>query len=718
MKNILFMSLLVLLIFGSQSCGNNGFKEEKEIEPFQPPISYEKAIARADSIVQIMTIEEKIEMIGGHDIFFTKGYEKYGIPSLRFSDATQGISLDDYKDHLPNSVAFPAPILLTSTWNRELAKEYAKSVGEEAKAGGIAVLLGPGLNMYRISQCGRNFEYFGEDPFLTARMIENYVLGLQSTGTSATLKHFIANNSDFRRRTSNSVVGERALHEIYMPGFEAGINAGAMAVMTSYNQVNGEYAAQSQYVIKKLLRGDLGFKWLVMSDWLSIWNAEKAIKSGLDLYMLGETEDGVYIEEDHEEYLRQEAPKLLKEGKIQEADINRMVKKLIATAFAMEYDKYPVEDKSLLSKYSEHVKTAIETAREGIVLLKNDNNILPIKPGKKELILVTGEKVDELATGGGSAYVEGFNKVTLLDALKDHYGENVRYVMKPSDEEIKSASKIIYSAYTFAKEGSDVQFDLPGSLNDEIIRTADLNNNTVVVMYTGSGKNMTPWNDKVEGIIYCWYPGQAGNKALAEIVAGVTNPSGKLPITIEKKFEDSPGYPYMPEGEELYTGWEKDFDMDHPIHNVYYKEGIFTGYRWYEDKNIEPLYPFGFGLSYSTFEYSDLATNAETYAIDDDVLVKVDVSNTSNTDGKEIVELYVRDIESSVARPLKELKDFTKIDLKGGEKKTVYFTLKYRDFAFWDEGNSSWKVEPGDFDILIGSSSDNIKLHRKISLQD
>jgi beta-glucosidase len=279
MKKVFTLFVFVILLSGCQSSFDNEFEKETPFNPFQPPVPHETALAKADSIIKLMTLEEKIEMIGGHNIFFTKGYEKYGIPSIRFSDATQGISLVDFKDHLEKSVAFPAPLALTSTWNTELASLYAKSVGEECRAGGIAVLLGPGMNMYRISQCGRNFEYFGEDPFLTARMIENYVVALQNTGVIATLKHFVANNSDFRRRTSNSIVSERALHEIYMTAFEAGINAGAMAVMTSYNQVNGEYAAHSQYVINKLLRNDLGFKWLVMSDWLSIWDAEKVLKN-------------------------------------------------------------------------------------------------------------------------------------------------------------------------------------------------------------------------------------------------------------------------------------------------------------------------------------------------------------------------------------------------------------------------------------------------------
>lgn len=703
---------MAVCLFGA--CQSDGFQKEAPFEPFKPPVSYEKAMAEAEKILRQMSLEEKIAMIGGYNVFFTKGYEKYGLPSIRFADATQGVSLVDDNSHLEKSVAFPAPIALASTWNTDLARIYAKSIGEECRAGGIATLLGPGMNMYRISQCGRNFEYFGEDPFLAARLIENYVVGLQSTGTMATLKHFIANNSDFRRRTSNSVVSERALREIYAPAFEAGIDAGAMAVMTSYNQVNGEYAAQSQYVIGKLLRQDLGFKWLVMSDWLSIWDAEKALTSGLDLDMPGETEDGIYSEDDHEEYLRREAPGLVKSGKVTEADIDPMVKNILATIIAMGLTERPVKDTSYLENYDQHIEVALESAREGIVLLKNENQILPLHPGPDDVILVTGAKVDELATGGGAAYVDGFDHVTLLDAMQSRFGDQVRYVKNPSDQQITGAAVVIFSAYTYDKEGSDIPFDLRDKTNHDIERIAKLNANTVVVMYTGGGKNMSPWNSDVAAIIYSWYPGQVGNTALADILAGVTNPSGKLPITIERDFMDSPGYPYLPEGEELYTGWELDFDMDHPVHDVIYREGVFTGYRWYESRDVEPLYAFGHGLSYSTFEYSNLMTNTRQYSVGEDVLVKVDITNTGNIAGKEIVQLYIKDSEAGVERPLKELKDFRKVHLQAGEKKTVYFTLKKRDFAYWDERISHWKVEPGEFEILIGSSSANI--HERVSI--
>jgi beta-glucosidase len=716
MKKLIIWSIILFMFNACQNTGNRDFKSEKKFQPFKPPVSYEVAMEKADSIVKLMTLDEKIEMIGGHNIFFTKGYDKYGIPSIRFSDATQGISLVDFKDHLEKSVAFPAPILLTSTWNTELARDYARSVGEECRAGGIAVLLGPGMNMYRISQCGRNFEYFGEDPFLAARMIENYVVALQNTGTIATLKHFVANNSDFRRRTSNSVVSERALHEIYMPAFEAGINAGAMAVMTSYNQVNGEYAAHSQYVIKKLLRGDLGFKWLVMSDWLSIWDAEKAIKSGLDLDMPGETEDGIYDEDDPAEYLRQKAAKLIKSEKVDESDIDQMVKNLIATIIAMELDKRDLKDTSYLRNYNQHVEVALQTAREGIVLLKNDNRVLPFRANEDDEILVMGDYAESLAIGSGAAYVDGFDQRTLMQALKAQFGKHVRFKSNPNGEEIKDAALVIYTAGTKDSEGSDIPFDLPGKLNENILRVSKLNLNTVVVMYSGGGRNMSAWHDKVAAILYCWYPGQVGNQAVAEIIAGETNPSGKLPITIERDFKDSPGYPYLPEGEALYTGWEYDMDMDYSVYDIRYKEGVFAGYRWYEHKNIKPLFAFGHGLSYSTFEYANLKTDAQRYKTGKDVIVSMEIRNISQYDGKEIIQVYVRDLESTVERPLKELKDFRKTHLKAGERRTVYFTLNKRDFAFWDETTSSWQVEPGKFEIMVGCSSAENKLNTIITL--
>ncbi|MDF1547529.1 MAG: glycoside hydrolase family 3 C-terminal domain-containing protein [Bacteroidales bacterium] len=710
MKNLIILLLIFMTVNSCKDIESGEFKSEEKFEAFKPPIAYEDARKTAEGIIAQMNLEEKISMIGGYNMFFTKGFEKFNIPSLYFSDATQGVHIRaNLDDQLEKSVAFPCPLALSSTWNPGLAKEYAKSIGEECRAGEIAVLLGPGMNIYRISQNGRNFEYFGEDPYLAARMIENYVVGMQSTGTISTLKHFITNNTDYRRRTSNSVVDKRTLHEIYLPAFEAGINAGAMAVMTSYNMVNGEYAGQSKEVITGLLRNDLGFKWLVMSDWWSVWDAEKVIKSGLDLDMPGEPQDWMPENTRKEEfYLRNMAKPLIEEGKVTEQDIDRMVLNILTTEISMGLLERPVKDSSYFEKFDQHIGVALNTARESMVLLKN-NGLLPIDPVKAAKILLTGRYVNEIPRGGGSAEVIGYDDVTMLAALKNVYGDNITYVEKPSDEQIKKASHVILSIGTFDSEGNDKSFDFPDSVNQAVERITSTNKNTIVVVSSGSGMNMTAWNDKAAGLIYSWYPGQVGFKALAEIIAGITNPSGKLPITIEKSFSDSPGYPYIPEGEELYVGWEPDMEIAHPVNDIVYDEGVMVGYRWYESKKIEPLYAFGHGLSYTNFEYTNLQISAKSIQTNQPLNLKIDIQNTGTVEGMEIVQVYVRDIESSVVRPLKELKDFKKIKLAAGEKQTVYFTLADRDFAFWDINSNTWKIEPGKFEILVGKASDNIQ---------
>lgn len=705
--------LCVMSILTSCNMQNSNLPVAKNepLIPFVPPVSFNEAAKRADSIVKSMTIEERIDMIGGHNFFFINGCEKANLPRLYLSDATQGVHLrKDLDAQLEKSVAMPCPIMLTSTWNRKLAEQYAKSVGEECRAGDIAVLLGPGMNIYRISQNGRNFEYFGEDPFLASRMIENYVVGVQSTGTIATLKHFLCNNTDHRRRTSNSIVSDRALHEIYLPAFKAGVDAGAMAVMTSYNQINGEWAAQSDFAVNKLLRTDLGFKWLVMSDWWSIWNPEKAMKSGLDLDMPGEGDlKWSLFDKYGDSFLRSNAARLLKEGKVGEDDINRMATNIIATELAMQLDKRPIKDESYLKNFKQHEDVALQTAREGIVLLKNSNNILPLnKPEMK--ILVTGYFADARMSGGGSADVEGYDWVSIVRGLRNRFGEQVTYNQSPTDVEIKSADVVIFSLGTQDSEAWDKSFDLPQEMDARVKEIATINPNLVVVINSGSGINMSSWNDKVAAILHCWYPGQLGNKALAEILAGDVNPSGKLPITIEKKFEDSPGYPYMPEGEKHATDWDVDSNLNFPIYDINYKEGVFVGYRWYESKNIEPLYPFGYGLSYTTFDYSDLKLSKKELSKGETLKVKFVLENTGKVAGAEIAQLYIQDEQASVERPVKELKDFIKVELRPGEKVLVQLKISEEDLSFYDEKTSKWVAEPGKFNVMIGSSSKEILL--------
>ena len=388
---------------------NNMDAQTMKAESFQP-LSYEQASEKADSVLALMTLDEKIAYIGGDRSFFLRSIPRLNLSEVYMSDATQGVHIRDRfintdLSHymLEKSTAFPCPLLLAATWNTELSHAYAQAVGEECRKGNIGFLLGPGMNSYRVSQCGRNFEYFGEDPYLRSRMIENYVMGLQSTGTIATLKHFVANNEEYYRRKSNSIVDERTLHEIYLPPFKAGIDAGARAVMTSYNQLNGSWCGQSSYVIDTLLRNELKFKWLVMTDWWSVYDGKKAIKSGQNLEMPAAQ-------------ATKNAKQMLDNGTITIADIDRMVKSILRTYFSMRLDepKNRVPDPTM---YKRHEQVALQTAREGIVLLKNDNGILPLKNNVKN-ILVTGDFVDKNAAGGGSAEVAGYNQRLLIDELK------------------------------------------------------------------------------------------------------------------------------------------------------------------------------------------------------------------------------------------------------------------------------------------------------------
>ena len=683
----------------------------KAFEPYTPPVSYETAIARADEIVKSMTIEERIEMIGGYNFFFIHGVESANLPQLYLSDATQGVHLrKELDDQLEKSVAMPCPIMLASSWDRELAHDFARCIGEECRAGDIAVLLGPGMNLYRVSQNGRNFEYFGEDPYLAARMIENYVVGVQSTGTIATLKHFIANNTDFRRRTSNSVISDRALHELYMPAFKAGVDAGALAVMTSYNQTNGEWCGQSKEVITGLLREDLGFRWLVMSDWWSVWDPEKAIHSGLDLDMPGEGDMArILFARFGDSFLRSNTKRLLDEGKVAEEEVNRMVRHIVATELAMELDKRPVKDTSLLNKFPEHETIALKTAREGIVLLKNDDHTLPIRDRSLK-ILATGDIMQLRMSGGGSADVEGYDWVNMFDALKKEFGDQISYVSEPDELELKDADLVICATGTHDSEGWDKPFNLPEAEEQRLQRIAAINPTTVVIINSGSGVKMTGWNDQAAAIVYSWYPGQLGNVALAEILSGKVCPSGKLPISIERRFEDSPGYPYIPKGEAFYEDWSVDSNMTLDVYDVPYDEGVFIGYRWYESKKIAPLYAFGHGLSYTSFRYSDLQLSASQMSKGQTLKVSFTLENTGEIEGAEIAQLYIQDVEASVARPPKELKDFIRVNLKPGEVKRIELEVTEADLSFFDETANQWLAEPGAFQVMIAASSDDVRL--------
>lgn len=677
---------------------------------FKPQIPLKEADKKAQILLNKMTLEEKLQLISGHNIFYIKGFEKLGIPQLYMADATGGIHLrKEQNQDLDKSVAFPAPVALAATWNKTLAYDMAQAIGEECRVGNVAVLLGPGMNIYRMSQNGRNFEYFGEDPFLAARIVENYVVGLQNTGTMATLKHFVCNNNEHHRRLTNAIVDERALHEIYTPAFKAGIDAGAMAVMTSYNMVNGEYAGQSPEIVNKLLRQKLGFKGLVMSDWWSVYDARKVVSSGLDLEMPGDAYGWIDTLTTPYVYLRKKLPELIKSKQVDVKDVDRMAKSILRTSISMGFYNRPIQDKSFASNFEKHESVALEIARQSVTLLKNETNILPLGAMKGKKILLTGANASEYVYGHGAAEVEGYDQRTLLDAMIQVFGSSVSYRSKASDNELKNANVIVYNTGVFETESTDRPFEMPEEIVKDILQKATINPNIVVVINAGGGVKMSPWINAVKGLIYAYYPGQNGNIAVAEILKGDVNPSGKLPFTIEKKFEDSPAFGYMPANETFYKQWSQDNDFTFPKYDINYKESIFVGYRWYEKKKIEPQFPFGFGLSYTSFEYSKLVL-ASSFKKGEPLKVTFTVTNTGKKDGFETVQLYVQDVVSSLERPLKELKAFEKVFLKAGTSQQIVLTLQQPDFSFYSPQKSAWINESGEFILHIGSSSADIRL--------
>lgn len=674
-------------------------------------VDWDTAYKLADSKLQELSISEKLQFTRGYSNFYFFGLPDKGIPPLYLSDATQGVHI---RTNLPDttlvkqlkrSIAFPCPIMLTATFNPVLAHDYAEAVGEECRAGGIEVLLGPGVNITKNSQCGRNFEYMGEDPYLSAVIASNYVKGIQSTGTAACLKHFICNETEFYRRRSNSVVDERALHEIYLAPFKAGIDAGAAYVMTSYNKVNGEWAGQSDYVIKKLLRGDLGFKGCVMSDWSSVYDTEKMVKSGQNTEMPGR------------KAMIQDVIKLLQKGKLTVADIDSMIRPVLATGYAYglyDRDKYKPE---LLGNFDSHVRVAGNVASEGVVMLKN-NGVLPLQQGKK--VLLTGKWFDcdprasVLHHPSASAEVEGYDHVSLADALGNLLGANLTVSENPTDEELKSADVVIVSTGTIDVESFERPFALPKDEEGFIKRTVKGNPNTIVLVFSGSGIRMTGWNDDAAALIYGWYPGQCGMTAIADILTGRANPSGKLPLTIEREFKDSPAKNTMPQGAQFYNLAPRCYNeaLITP-YNVYYKESVLVGYRWYDTKGIKPLYPFGFGLSYTTFELTKPAAKVDKNG---KIRLTVTVKNTGSMTGAEVVQIYAGEDSPTVLRPQKELKAFDKVQLAPGEKKTVTFEIDKQQLAFWNDETHAWQLNPGDYTVSIGTSSADIAHRLHITL--
>ncbi|MFB6646996.1 glycoside hydrolase family 3 C-terminal domain-containing protein [Bacillus toyonensis] len=662
-------------------------------------------------IISEMTLEEKASLCSGLDFWNTKGIERLGIPSIMVTDGPHGLRKQaEGADHLGiyNSIpstCFPSAVGLASTWNKDLIHEVGVALGEECQAEHVGVLLGPGANIKRSPLCGRNFEYFSEDPYLSSQMAINHVKGVQSQGIGTSLKHFAANNQEHRRMSVDAIVDERTLREIYLASFEDVIKeAQPWTVMSAYNKVNGEYASENNYLLHDILKDEWGFEGFVVSDWGAVNERVASLANGLELEMPSSFGIG-----------EKKIIDAINCGELSVKKLNQAVERLLYIIFKAYENQL---ENATYSKDTHH-QLAREVASESMVMLQNEDSILPLK--KEGTVAVIGEFAKQPRyQGGGSSHINPTKLESIFEELEMVSGEKTNilfaqgYDLASDDVDenlINEAKKIAESADTavlfvglpdrYESEGFDRKhLQMPENHVQLIEAIAEVQSNIVVVLSNGAPIEM-PWIGKVKGILEGYLGGQALGGAIADLLFGDANPSGKLAETFPEVLSDNPSYLNFPgEGDK-----------------VEYKEGVFVGYRYYDAKNIEPLFPFGFGLSYTNFEYSKLSISKNEIKDTDTVSVLVNVKNAGSIAGKEIVQLYIKDVESSMIRPEKELKGFEKVELQPGEEKTVSFTLNNRSFAYYNVELKDWHVETGEFEILVGKSSREIVLQDNIFVQ-
>lgn len=654
-------------------------------------------------LVSQMTLEEKAGMCSGADFWHLKGVERLGIPSVMVTDGPHGLRKQDQSgDHLGindsvKAVCFPTASALACSFDRDLLFELGKALGEECQAEDVSVILGPGANIKRSPLCGRNFEYFSEDPYLSSEMAASHISGVQSQNVGTSLKHFAANNQEHRRMTASSEVDERTLREIYLASFEGAVKKGRpWTVMCSYNRINGVYASENHRLLTEILRDEWGFDGYVVSDWGAVNDRVEGLKAGLDLEMpsSGGVNDALIV-------------KAVKEGKLDEKTLDKAVERILTIIF-----RY-VENKKNINSYDKkaHHELARKISSECMVLLKNDG-ILSLK--KKSKIAFIGKfAASPRYQGGGSSHINSFMVSNALESASGiaeiSYAKGYETAEDIIDENlIKEAVDVAKAAEVavifaglpdkFESEGYDREhMSMPNCQNKLIDEICKVQPNTVVVLHNGSPVEM-PWIDKVKAVLEVYLGGQAVGEATVDVLFGDKNPCGKLAESFPKRLEDNPSY--------LFFKGEKD--------KVEYREGVFVGYRYYDKKNIDVLFPFGHGLSYTTFEYSDLKLNRKEMLDTETLSVSVKVKNTGKVAGKEIVQLYVKNAKSIAIRPEKELKGFKKIELAPGEEKTVSFVLDKRAFAYYNTEISDWHVPTGTYQILIGKSSRDIVLSEDV----
>ena len=813
----------------------------------QPQASSPEIEARVNSLLAKLTLEEKIDLIGGVDGFYVRASEKIGLPRLKMADGPVGV-----RNYGPSTVF--GGIGLAAAWDPELASRIGATIGQDARARGVYFMLGPGVNIYRAPLNGRNFEYFGEDPFLSARTAVAYITGMQSQGVSATIKHFMGNNSEFDRHNTDSIIDERTMREIYLPVFEAAVKeAHVGAIMDSYNLTNGQHMTQNGPLNNDLVKKEWGFSGIIMSDWDATYDAVAAANGGLDLEM----PSGKFMN-------RQSLLPAIKAGTVREATIDDKVRRILRTAIQFGWLDHDQTDSAMPLLNPAGKQTTLEAARAGMVLLKNDRNILPLEKGHIKSIAVIGpDAYPAQPAGGGSADAKSFTPVSFLEGISNYLGDSAKVYYAPGiptldemarqtqfttdaaggkkglkmeifdnvnltgppamvrDEQhvhyeparegdvtnnnisirwtgfftpsvpgqylafvqgpgesggyrlyidkklvldnwtqwyafvgevpvtlaagpheiemdyraervwgkavanlgiVRPETLVSAEAKTLAAradaviiaagfnpesegESGDRMFRLPPAQDELINQIAEVSKNTIVVVTSGGGVDMAPWVDHIPALLEAWYPGQQGGDALAQILFGEFNPSGRLPISIERRWEDNASHDsYYPK-----AGSKK----------VEYSEKIFIGYRHFDKSSTKPLFPFGYGLSYTSFAYKNLMItplSQNQQDTDQQVTLTFDVTNTGARAGADIAEIFVGDHHAPVPRPVKELKGFAKVNLAPGETKTVTVKLDRRAFSYFDVNQHVWTLAPGDFDLFVARSAADIELTGKVAL--
>ena len=658
-------------------------------------------------LVAKMTLEEKAAMCSGADFWHTEAVERLGIPAMMVSDGPHGLRKQDQAaDNLGvndsiKAVCFPAGCGTAASFNRELITRMGEALGEECQAEGVGVILGPAVNIKRSPLCGRNFEYYSEDPYVASEMAGALIAGVQSKNVGTSIKHFFANNQEHRRMSSSSEIDERTMREIYLAAFEGAVKKQKpWTVMCSYNKINGVYGAENRWSLTDVLRGEWGFDGFVVSDWGAVNDRVPDLEAGLDLEMpsSGGVNDRLIVE-------------AVKDCRLKEEVLDEAVERILNIVYRFEENR----DKTAVFDRDKDHELAKKVAEETCVLLKNEDSVLPLQE-KAKIAFIGKYAAKPRYQGGGSSHINSHKVTGAWDCVKDWgnitFAEGFRDDADQTDEALlkeaveaaeKAEAAVIFAGLpdSFESEGFDrTHMRMPECQNELIERIAAVQPNTIVVLHNGSPVEM-PWADRVKGILEAYLGGQAVGAAVVDILFGKVNPSGKLPETIPYQLEDNPSY--------LYYSGEGD--------RVEYREGVFVGYRYYDKKKMAVRFPFGYGLSYTTFAYSEPKLSAERILDSETVTIRVDVTNTGSRAGKETVQLYVSAPDSAVIRPVRELRGFDKIELAPGETKMVSFTLDKRAFAYWNTDIHDWHVESGRYLIQVGGSSRDIAIEQEVYVE-